>query len=62
MFINGCILVLPFLFAVFYPDVGVLAGYLGSVSALFCIYILPIFTFLKLKYTEIHNPMLALAI
>lgn len=62
IFINCCILVLPFLLSVFYPNVGVLAGYLGSVSALFCIYILPIATYLKYKYTEIKAPLLVKAI
>lgn len=57
--INSCILIGPFILAIFYPEVGVLAGYLGSVGALFTIFILPIATYLKLKHTEIKNPLLA---
>lgn len=60
--LNSCILVVPFLLSLFYPDIGTLAGYLGSVSALFCIYILPTLTYLKYKYTEINNPILAEAL
>jgi hypothetical protein len=48
--------------SVFYPSIGTLAGYLGSVSALFCVYVLPTVTYLKYKYTEVKNPFLAYAI
>ena len=62
MITNFCILIAPFLFAIFYPDVGKLAGYLGSVSALGCIYVLPTITNLKSSYTRIKHPLLAEAI
>ncbi len=52
----------PFLLAIFYPDVGKLAGYLGSLAALGCIYVLPTITNLKSSYTQIKNPLLAEAI
>jgi hypothetical protein len=52
----------PFLLAIFYPEVGKLAGILGSLSALACIYVLPTITYLKSKYTEIKHPMLAEAL
>ena len=45
--------------AIFYPEVGKLAGMLGSISALACIYVLPTITYLKSKHTEIKHPMLA---
>ena len=51
-----------FLLAVFYPQVGKLAGYLGSVGALGCIYVLPTATHLKASYLEIYNPLLSEAI
>ena len=50
------------MFAVFYPDVGKLAGYLGSMSGLGCIYVLPTITNLKSSYTQIKHPLLAEAI
>ena len=62
MITNFCILIAPFLFAIFYPDVGKLAGYLGSFSALGCIYIMPTITNLKSSYTQIKHPLLAEAI
>ena len=60
--LNTLILIMPFCLAVWYPEVGVLAGYLGSCSALFCIFILPICTYLKHRYTEVKNPLLAKAL
>lgn len=45
--------------AIFYPEVGKLAGILGSLSGLACIYVLPTVTYLKSKHTEIKHPMLA---
>jgi|LauGreDrversion4_2_1035121.scaffolds.fasta_scaffold253721_1 hypothetical protein len=62
MITNVLILVAPFLLAIFYPQVGKLAGYLGSVSALGCIYVLPTVTYLKSLFTAIKNPILAEAI
>jgi hypothetical protein len=50
------------LLSLFYPAIGVLAGYLGSVSALFCIYVLPTITYMKHKQTELENPLLAKAL
>lgn len=60
--LNTCILIGPFLLAILYPEVGKLAGILGSLSALACIYILPTITYLKSKYTEIKHPILAEAL
>jgi len=62
IFVNSLILILPFILAVFYPQVGKLAGYLGSVSGLFCIYVLPVITHLKALHTEINHPILSEAL
>ena len=59
---NLGILVVPFCLAIFYPDVGKLAGYLGSICALGCIYVLPTMTNLKVSYLEIKHPVLAEAL
>ena len=39
-----------------------MAGYLNAVTTLFTIYLLPTLTNLKMKYTEIKNPILVEAI
>jgi len=62
LILNLCILLVPFLLGVFYPEVGTLAGYLGSVAGLMCIYILPTITYLKYKHTELYHPILAEAL
>lgn len=62
LFTNVCILVGPFVLAIFYPQVGKLAGYLNAVTTLFTIYLLPTLTNLKMKHTEIKNPILVEAI
>lgn len=59
---NFGILLLPFCLAIFYPDVGKLAGYLGSFCALGCIYVLPTITNLKASFLEIKHPVLAEAL
>jgi hypothetical protein len=59
---NFLILVAPFLLAIFYPQVGKLAGYLGSFSALGCIYVLPTLTYLKSLQVAVDHPLLAEAI
>eukprot|EP00347_Sterkiella_histriomuscorum_P006074 403354168 len=59
---NTLMLVPTFILAVFYPQVGKLAGYLGSIGGLGCIYVLPTVTHLKSNYLEIYNPLLSEAI
>ena len=39
-----------FLLALLYPNVGKIAGMLGAVGTSMCIYVLPISTYLKMKY------------
>jgi amino acid permease len=57
--INISLLILPFLLAILYPNVGTLMAYLASFTCLFVIFILPIATYLKHKHTELKNPVLA---
>jgi hypothetical protein len=59
---NTGILAIPFILAIVYPKVGSLAGILGSVCSLGCIYVLPTITNLKVSYLEIQHPVLAEAI
>lgn len=60
--LNVLILIPPGLLAVFYPQVGILAGILGSLGGLLCIYIMPTVTFLAQKKTEINHPHLVAAL
>lgn len=60
--LNVLILIPPGLLAVLYPEVGVLAGILGSLGGLLCIYIMPTVTFLAQKKTEINHPQLVAAL
>lgn len=55
-------LIVPLILSIFYTDVGTLAGYLGSVAGLGCIYVLPTVTHLKALYTEIDHPILSEAL
>jgi hypothetical protein len=60
--LNVFILIPPGLLAVLYPEVGILAGMLGSLGGLLCIYIMPTVTFLAQKKTEINHPQLVAAL
>ena len=51
--LNTIILILPLLLAITYPNVGQLAGILGALGGLLCIYVLPTVTFLAQKRTQI---------
>lgn len=44
-----------FILAIYYPQVGTLAGILGGVMSMFCIYMLPIGTYLKMKWTRLNS-------
>jgi hypothetical protein len=57
--VNAGVLFIPFLLAIFYPNVGSLASILGSLAGFGCIYMLPTLTWLKHKKTEVRNPILA---
>ena len=55
---NLCILTGPFLLAIWYPQVGTVAGIGGSFSTMLVVYFLPIVTYLKFKHSSIMNPEL----
>lgn len=55
-------LVVPFLFAVFYPQVGSILSWTGSIAGLLIIYILPVIIHLKIVRTRYENPLLAKAL
>ncbi len=59
---NILILIAPFILSIFYPQVGRLAGVLGSFSAISCVYVLPTITYLKDMQHYVSNPLLSEAI
>lgn len=56
MVVNGLLMTPAFICAIYYPSVGNVAGLAGAFGTMFCIYILPISTYLKYKWDENHDP------
>ena len=49
-------MILPaFLLAVYYPEIGSLAGLLGSAATMLVIYIVPNITYVKMKWDASFN-------
>jgi hypothetical protein len=57
LIVNFLLLVPSFLLAIYYPQVGKLAGYCGSFATMLCIYLLPLATYLKMKHEQIKVPI-----
>jgi hypothetical protein len=53
---------IPLAFAILYPQIGTILAYSGAFAGFIVIYCLPVMVFLKKRYTEITNPLLAEAI
>ena len=53
---------IPFLFALFYPNIGTVLSYVGAIAGFFIIYVVPCLVYLKYQRTKITNPLLAEAI
>lgn len=60
MFVNFCLMIPSFLLAIYYPQVGDVAGLAGSFATMLCIYLLPVGCYIKMKYDEISLPTKAL--
>ena len=56
---NLAILTGPYIIANVYPKVADIAGIMGAFASLLVVYFLPVCTYLKYKYSSIHNPELA---
>lgn len=56
MTLNAVIIFPSFAVAIYYPQVGTVAGLFGAFGTMFCIYVLPIMTYLKHRWTQINNP------
>jgi sodium-coupled neutral amino acid transporter 9 len=53
---------IPLLFALFYPSIGTILGYVGALAGFGIIYVFPVLVHLKYMKTKIQNPLLAEAI
>ena len=62
LIMNITIIIIPLLFTLFYPNIGTILGYVGAVTGLLIMYILPVMVHLKRMKTRITNPLLAEAI
>jgi len=60
--LNLSITFIPLLFALFYPKIGTVLGYVGALSGFMIIYVFPVLVYLKHMRTRIQNPLLAEAI
>jgi len=60
--LNVTIITIPLLFTCFYPNIGTILGYVGAITGLLIMYILPVMVHLKRMKTRITNPLLAEAI
>ena len=58
--VNFALIVPSFLLAIYYPQVGDIAGLAGSFATMFCIYLLPVGCWIKMKWDEIYAPSKAL--
>ena len=45
-----------FLLAIYYPEVGTLAGFCGAFATMLVIYMVPTLTWFKMKYDATKNP------
>ena len=55
IFLNSCLILPAFLLAIYYPEVGDLAGILGAAATMLVIYIVPNVTYLKMKWDATFN-------
>lgn len=60
--LNVSITFIPLLFALFYPKIGTVLGYMGALSGFMIIYVFPVLVYLKHMRTKIVNPLLAEAL
>jgi len=57
--LNFLLLIIPTLLAIYYPNVGQLTAYIGTIAAFLTIYMIPIAVHVKARYTAIKDPELA---
>lgn len=62
LLMNACIMIGPFCLAIWYPQVGTVAGLGGSFATMLVVYFLPIFTHLNYRKSAMRNPEIAMLI
>ena len=60
--LNLLITIIPLSFSIVYYEIGTILAFTGAFCGFVVIYCLPVICYLKKKYTEITNPVLAEAI
>ena len=60
--LNFLVTIIPLAFSVFYPKIGTILAFSGAFAGFVMIYCLPVMVYLKKRYTQITNPLLAEAI
>lgn len=60
--LNFLVTIIPLSFSIVYFEIGTILAYTGAFSGFVVIYCLPVMCYLKKKYMEITNPILAEAI
>ena len=60
--LNILVTIIPLTLAILYPEIGTILAYSGASAGFIVIYCLPVMVFLKKRYTQITNPLLAEAL
>ena len=60
--LNISMIFIPLLFALFYPNIGVVLAYVSAVSGFLIIFVFPVLVHLKRMRTRILHPLLAEAL
>ena len=53
--LNISVSIIPLGFCIFYPMIGTVISIAGAISGFFMIYVVPVFTYLKMKKLEIDT-------
>ena len=60
--INLVVTLITLAFAIWYPNIGTIISWTGAFAGFIIIYCLPVMVYLKKRYIQITNPLLAEAI
>ena len=60
--LNLIVTLIPLSFAIWYPNIGTIISWTGAFAGFIIIYCLPVMVYLKKRYVQITNPLLAEAI
>lgn len=60
--LNSIVFLIPLTFSIIFPEIGSIIAYSGAFAGFVVVYCLPVIVYLKKKYIQITNPLLAEAI